>query len=102
MEGLTITLVWVYLSIYILDEEMTSKKYRAMRQLLAASLVILSLSSCLKQSIADAMLAKQRSGTQGGNSPSVATMTYSVNGNTVTTSVNDPDKQMPASYQLGC
>jgi len=40
-------------------------------------------------------------GTQGGG-PSVATMTYAVNGNTVTTSVNNPDSQSPTAYQLGC
>ena len=73
-----------------------------MRHLFVASFAILLLSSCLKQSIADAMLAKQNSGTQGGGSPGVATMTYSVNGNTVSNSVNDPDSQSPAAYQLGC
>ena len=73
-----------------------------MRQLLIAFLMIIFLSSCLKQSIADAMIADQNPGTQGGNHPGVATMTYLVNGNTVTTSVNDPDSQSPNSYQLGC
>jgi hypothetical protein len=73
-----------------------------MKQLLIAFLVIISQSSCLKQSIADAMLASQNSGSQGGSSPAVATMTYSVNGNTVTTTVNDPDSQSPTIYQLGC
>ena len=29
-------------------------------------------------------------------------MTYMINGNTVTTSVNDPDSQSPNAYQLGC
>ncbi len=72
-----------------------------MRQLLIYFLMIISLSSCLKQSIADAMLAEENSGNHG-NSPAVATMTYAVNGNTVTNSVNDPDSQMPTSYQLGC
>jgi hypothetical protein len=73
-----------------------------MRQLLIAFLMIIFLSSCLKQSIADAMIADEHSGTQGGNAPGVATMTYVINGNTVTTSVNDPDNQMPTGYQLGC
>lgn len=63
--------------------------------------MVMLLSSCLKQSIADAMLAKQNSGTQG-NGPGVATMTYAVNGNTVTTTVKDPDSQNPTLYQLGC
>ena len=58
------------------------------------------LSSCLKQSIADAMLAKQNAGTPG--SPGVATISYLVNGNTVALSVKDPDSQNPAAYQLGC
>ena len=56
------------------------------------------LSSCLKQSIADAMIADSEA--PGANS--VATMTYEVNGNTVTTSVKDPDSQSPTGYQLGC
>lgn len=72
-----------------------------MRHLFAASFAILFLSSCFKQSIADAMLAKQNSGTQGGG-PRVATMSYEVNGSTVSTSVNDPDSQSPTAYQLGC
>src|SRR4029077_15885221 len=72
-----------------------------MKQLLIAFLMILFLSSCLKQSIADAMIA-QNSATQHGNAPGVATMTYLINGNTVTTSVNDPDSQSPYSFQLGC
>ena len=42
--------------------------------------MILFLSSCLKQSIADAMIANQNSETQAG----AATMTYMINGNTVT------------------
>jgi hypothetical protein len=69
-----------------------------MRKLLIAFLMILFLSSCLKQSISDAMMDKQNSGGSSG----VATMTYVINGNTVTTSVNDPDSQSPTSYQLGC
>jgi len=68
-----------------------------MRQLLVAFLMIIFLSSCLKQSIADAMIAEQNSRTGSG----VATMNYTVNGNTVTTSVNDADSQDPRSYQLG-
>jgi|SRR5450432_2175321 len=72
-----------------------------MRKLLLTSLVILSLSSCLKESIADAMLEEQKSANQGG-SPAVATMTYVINGNTVTNSVSDPDSQSPTYYQLGC
>ena len=69
-----------------------------MRQLVVAVLMMICLSSCLKQSIADAMIAEQNSGTRGG----VATMTYSVKGNTVTTSVGNADGQDPRGYQLGC
>ncbi|HVS97023.1 MAG TPA: hypothetical protein VHE54_11085 [Puia sp.] len=71
-----------------------------MKQLLVVASAMTLLSSCLKQSIADAMLAKQQSG--GSGSPAVATMTYAVNGNTVTNSVKDPDSQSPTAYQLGC
>jgi hypothetical protein len=70
-----------------------------MRQLLVPFFMIIFLSSCLKQSIADAMIAEQNSGTRGG---SVATMTYTVRGYTVTTSVNNADSQDPRGYQLGC
>jgi hypothetical protein len=69
-----------------------------MKELLIAFLMILFLSSCLKQSIADAMMDKQNS----ANSAGAATMTYVINGNTVTVSVNDPDSQSPTAYQLGC
>jgi hypothetical protein len=72
-----------------------------MRKLLLTSLVILTLSSCLKNSIADAMLDEQKSAGQAG-SPALATLTYTINGTKVTTSVNDPDNQMPSGYQLGC
>ena len=100
MEGRTTTLVWDYLFIYVLEEEKSSAKSCIMKQLLIACLIIISLSSCLKQSIADAMLDKQYSG--GGIHPKVATMTYTVNGNTVTTSVNYPDRQPSTGYELGC
>jgi len=72
-----------------------------MRKLLLASLVMLSLSSCLKESIADAMLEEEKPANSGG-SPAVATLTYTINGNAVTVSVNDPDNQSPSGYQLGC
>ena len=67
-----------------------------MKQLLPVFLITLFLSSCLKQTIADAMLADSEA--QVG----VATMSYEVNGNTITTSVKDPDSQSPTAYQLGC
>ena len=71
-----------------------------MKKLLTAALMIIFLSSCLKQSIADAMIEDQNS--NGGNSPRVATLSYAVNGNTVTTSVNYPDNQSSTGYELGC
>jgi len=71
-----------------------------MKKLLTAILMIIFLSSCLKQSIADAMIDDQYS--NGGNSPRVATMSYAVNGNTVTTTVNYPDNQSSTGYELGC
>ncbi|HEY1869561.1 MAG TPA: hypothetical protein VGG71_00815 [Chitinophagaceae bacterium] len=72
-----------------------------MKQLLITFLMVILLSSCLKESIADAMLDSQNR-TPGGGSPAVATMTYEVNGSTVTLTVNDPDKQSSTGYQLGC
>jgi hypothetical protein len=70
-----------------------------MRQLLMAFSMILLLSSCLKQSISDAMMADQNS---HGNSSGEATMTYVMNGITVTNSIKNPDGQSPTGYQLGC
>ncbi len=57
------------------------------------------LSSCLKQSIPDAMLASQHSGGQGGTT---ATLSYNINGNAVNISVNDAESQDPNNYTLGC
>jgi hypothetical protein len=71
-----------------------------MKQFVIFFSMAIVLSSCLKESIADAMWDKQN-GIHGG-SPAVATITYAVNGNTVNFSVNNPDKQSPNSYQLGC
>ena len=67
------------------------------KQLSIAFGMVILLSSCLKQSIADAMLADQDPGSKG-----VATLTYQINGNTVTTSVNGPDDQTANDYQLVC
>ena len=71
-----------------------------MKQLIIASLAIIFLSSCLKQSISDAMIENENTG--GGKHPSVATMSYAVNGKNVTTSVDYPDKQVPGSRELYC
>jgi hypothetical protein len=67
------------------------------RQLFIFFLMVIFLSSCLKQSIADAMIADQDPGAKG-----VATLTYQINGNTVTTTVNGPDDQTSTDYQLIC
>ena len=56
-------------------------------------------SSCLKQSIPDAMLGTQNSGGQGGPT---ATLSYYVNGNLEKLSVSDADSQDPNYYTLGC
>lgn len=64
-----------------------------------AVMAILLLSSCLKQSIPDAMLASQNS---GGHGNITATLSYKINGNVVNISVNDADNQNPTYYTLGC
>jgi hypothetical protein len=58
--------------------------------------IAILLSSCLKQSIPDAMLGihKQKKIT--------ATFSYKINGNQVSISVDDADLQDPSSYTLGC
>jgi hypothetical protein len=57
------------------------------------------LSSCLKQSIPDAMLASKNPGGQGG---ATATLSYKVNGNAVNISVTNAGSQDPTYYTLGC
>jgi hypothetical protein len=64
-----------------------------------AVLLTTLLSSCLKQSIPDAMLASKNSGGQGGVT---ATLSYKLNGNAVSISVPNADGQNPTSYTLGC
>ena len=58
--------------------------------------MLILLQSCLKQSIADAMMDDKE------KAHGVATMTYEVNGNAVKNSVNDPRSQSPTGYQIGC
>lgn len=56
-------------------------------------------SSCLKQSIPDAMLASKNSGGQG----STATLSYEINSNAVSISVDNADNQNSnTNYILGC
>ncbi|QEC68897.1 hypothetical protein FRZ67_16860 [Panacibacter ginsenosidivorans] len=57
-------------------------------------IAILLFSSCLKQSIPDAMLGKHGGGT--------ATLSYEFNGEAVNISVPDADNQMPGNYKLAC
>lgn len=60
-----------------------------MRFYLIAFALILILSSCLKQSIPEAMLSAKKSGT--------ATLSFTMNGNSINISVNDADNQIPVS-----
>lgn len=62
-------------------------------------LMAIFLSSCLKQSIPDAMLNPKNSGA----GKVTATLSYNINGNAVTISVNDADNQSTIPYYtLGC
>jgi hypothetical protein len=64
--------------------------------LIIAAITIL-LSSCLKQSIPDAML-----GISGKQNKITATLSYEINGNLVTVSVDDADHQAPGLHTLDC
>ncbi len=57
-------------------------------------IAVVLFSSCLKQSIPDAMLGKHESGT--------ATLSYQNNGSLVKILVTDADNQNPVYYKLGC
>jgi len=70
-----------------------------MKHYLVTIIAVFFFSSCLKQSIPDAMLAAKNS---GGPAKITATLSYEVNGNAVNISVNDADKQNPHSFTLGC
>jgi hypothetical protein len=70
-----------------------------MKLYLTIAVMTILLSSCLKQSIPDAMIASQNSGGQGAVT---ATLSYKINGNNVSLSVPDADSQDPGSYTLGC
>jgi hypothetical protein len=59
----------------------------------------LLFSSCLKESIPDAMLNAQGSGGQGGGT---ATLSCEINGTAVKVSVPDAGNQDPSFYTLGC
>ncbi|MEO6455935.1 MAG: hypothetical protein ABIN97_17775 [Ginsengibacter sp.] len=68
-----------------------------MKFYLIAGVMVIFLSSCLKQSIPDAMLASKN---PGGSA--TATLSYKINGNAVNISVDNADKQNPNLYTLGC
>jgi hypothetical protein len=70
-----------------------------MKLYLVAAVISILLSSCLKQSIPDAMLASQN---PGGGGDVTATLSYKINGNAVNISVTDAGSQDPNSYTLGC
>ena len=71
-----------------------------MRFYVIALLMTIFLSSCLKQSIPDAMVNNKNSGGQG---KVTATLSYKINGNTVSISVDDADNQSTVPYYtLGC
>ncbi|TKK68892.1 hypothetical protein FC093_09345 [Ilyomonas limi] len=69
-----------------------------MKFYLIVAVIAISLSSCLKESIADAMLASKNAGAQR----SAATLSYEINGNAVNISVNDADNRNGSFYTLGC
>lgn len=58
--------------------------------------VAISFTSCLKQSIADAML------NPSGSKKVTATLSYEINGNPVNISVEDADRQIPGNRKLSC
>lgn len=69
-----------------------------MKFYLIVSAITILFSSCLKESIPNAMLA-EREADKGGVT---ATMSYEVNGDPVKITVEDADNQDPDFYTLGC
>ncbi len=70
-----------------------------MKFYMIAAVVMIFLSSCLKESIPDAMRASENS---RGQAKTTATLSYEINGNAVNISVDDADNQDPSYYKLGC
>jgi hypothetical protein len=68
-----------------------------MKQIILYFFAVIILSSCLKESIADAMLASQNS----ANNESTASLSFEINGKLMQQSVNNV-QQSPQSYQLAC
>ena len=69
-----------------------------MKQFAVVFLLAITFSSCLKQSIADAMLQKEEQRLGG----SAISMSYQVNGVLVKTIVNDVTNQFGSYYRLSC
>jgi hypothetical protein len=70
-----------------------------MKLFLVTAVISILLSSCLKQSIPDAMLNSENS---GGQRNVTATLSYKVNGNAVNLTVPDAESQDSNYYTLGC
>lgn len=77
-----------------MEGEIKSSKFITMKFYCTTIIAILLFSSCLKQSIPDAMLGKHKSG--------AATLNCEINGSPVRISVNDADNQNRDYYTLGC
>ncbi|MES1197692.1 MAG: hypothetical protein ABUL41_00255 [Chitinophagaceae bacterium] len=67
-----------------------------MKIYLIITTIAISLSSCLKQSISDAMLGTSK------KTSITATLSYEINGNLVSITVNDVDNQPPGFRTLYC
>jgi hypothetical protein len=68
-----------------------------MKFYLKITAITILLSSCLKQSIPDAML-----GNSGKKNKITATLSYEINGNPVSIIVDDADNQLPGFRKLEC
>lgn len=71
-----------------------------MKLYVVAVIAAILFSSCLKESIADAMLSSNNGGR--GGSGTTAILRYKINGTPVNISVKDADNQNPNYYTLGC
>ncbi len=70
-----------------------------MKFYLLVTIIAILFSSCLKQSIPDAILNSKHYGT---GVSTTATLSYELNGNPVKITVTDADNQDPNLYTLGC
>jgi len=69
-----------------------------MKQLAVYLLLAVTLSSCLKETIAGAMMKSET----GGSGSSAISMSYQVNGVLVQTTVNEVTNQLSTYYRLSC